>query len=208
MGDTAVADRNGRILGRAASAAIEALPPAASRFAYSGIVPSGADLGAWEYRPLPREAWCGAERLEAKQFTVELPLKDIPKVAELEKLRAPDGDRPEQEKLRRRIALRRALGDGESYPMPLWIWRLGDAGLVALPDEAYSDLQTELRAHFAGSPLWVLGTTNWMLGYLPPRDTYGQGRYQEVQSPYAPGCLEATIAAAREGLDGLRFVAV
>jgi hypothetical protein len=35
---------------------------------------------------------------------------------------------------------------------------------------------------------------------LPPRDTYGSGRYQEVQSPFRPGSLEATIEAAKRGI--------
>ena len=64
VGDTAVADRNGRQLGYAAAAAIESLPPAGTRFVYKGIVASGANLGAWEYqpcdaaqRPLPASSW-------------------------------------------------------------------------------------------------------------------------------------------------------
>ena len=40
VGDAAVADRNGRQLGHAAAAAIEALPPAGTRFVYTGIVAS------------------------------------------------------------------------------------------------------------------------------------------------------------------------
>ena len=59
VGDPAVADRNGRQLGYAAAAAIEALPPPATRFAYTGIVASGANLGTWEYRP------CEPEQLAA-----------------------------------------------------------------------------------------------------------------------------------------------
>ena len=35
-------------------------------------------------------------------------------------------------------------------------------------------------------------------------ETYGSGRYQEQQSPYAPGCLEQAIEAAAEVLAGLR----
>ena len=51
VGDPAVADRNGRQLGYAAAAAIESLPPPATRFVYTGIVASGANLGTWEYQP-------------------------------------------------------------------------------------------------------------------------------------------------------------
>ena len=51
VGETAVADRNGRQLGYAAAAAIESLPPPGTRFVYTGIVGSGANLGTWEYQP-------------------------------------------------------------------------------------------------------------------------------------------------------------
>ena len=88
--------------------------------------------------------------------------------------------------------------------MPIWLWRLGEALLVALPNEAYSVLQVELRRRFAGTPLLVLGITNGTLGYLSPRESYGSGRYQEQQSPYRAGCLEETIEAAARGLDELR----
>ena len=77
--------------------------------------------------------------------------------------------------------------------MPLWMWRLGEALLVAVPNEPYSVFQVELRRRFAGTPLLVLGTTNRTMGYLSPRETYGTGPYQEQQSPFAPGCLEQTM---------------
>ncbi len=88
--------------------------------------------------------------------------------------------------------------------MPLWAWRLGEALLVAVGNEPYSDFQIELRRRFAGTPLLVLMTVNGGVGYLPPRDTYGSGRYQEQQSPYAPGCLEEAIEAAAGALSKLR----
>ena len=61
VGDTAVADRNGRQLGYAAAAAIEGLPPPGSRLVYTGIVPSGANLGTWEFRP------CSAEQARSRR---------------------------------------------------------------------------------------------------------------------------------------------
>ncbi len=86
------------------------------------------------------------------------------------------------------------------HRMPLYLWRLGAAALVAAPNELYSSFQVNLRAEFPGLALLVLGVTNGTLGYLPPRDTYGKGIYQEWQSPYAPGCLEKTTAEAIAGV--------
>ena len=52
-------------------------------------------------------------------------------------------------------------------------------------------------------PLFVLGLTNGAVGYMPPQETYGQGRYQEWQSPYKPGCLELVTERATQGLEKL-----
>jgi hypothetical protein len=200
VGDTSVADRNGRQLGHAAAAAIEGLPPPGTRFVYTGIVASGANLGTWEHRPAEAR---GSEQLAARMIRVELGRKESIGVVDSLSSATPDAVQEQEKALRRRF-LEQALGDGPVHEMPLWVWRLGDALLVALPNEAYSVFQVELRRRFAGTPLLVLTTTNGTLGYLTPRETYGSGRYQEQQSPYAPGCLEQTIEAAASALDEVR----
>jgi hypothetical protein len=202
VGDAAVADRNGRQLGHSAAAAIEALPPPGARFVYTGIVASGANLGTWEYRPSEAAQLAEAVRVEAQLSHAELRRKDEPAVVESLTDATPDSVQ-EREKALRREFLELALGEGPTHRMPLWTWRLGEALLVALPNEAYSDFQVELRRRFAGTPVLVVTTTNGGVGYLCPRETYGSGLYQEQQSPYAPGCLEDAIEAAAEALSGL-----
>ena len=199
VGDTAVADRNGRQLGHAAAAAVEALPPPATRFAYTGIVASGANLGAWGYEPASPEQLAAAAQLEAVRTAVDLARKEDLGVVESATGSTPDSPQ-EREKALRREFLRLALGDGPAHAMPLWAWRLGEALLVAIGNEPYSVFQQQLRERFPGTPVFVLMTTNGGVGYLPPRETYGTGRYQEQQSPYAPGCLEQSIAEAGDVL--------
>jgi hypothetical protein len=206
VGDTAVADSNGRQLGYSAAAAIESLPPAGTRFVYTGIVPSGANLGTWEYRPLDAGELHASEQLATRVSGVPLRRKEEIGVVESAGGATPDSVQ-EQEKALRRRHLAAALGDDPVYEMPLWTWRLGDALLVAVPNEPYSVLQVELRRRFAGTPLLVLGVTNRTMGYLPPEETYGTGLYQEQQSPFAPGCLEQTIEAAARALEDLAPVA-
>jgi len=203
VGDTSVADRNGRQLGHAAAAAIESLAPPATRFVYTGIVASGANLGTWEYQPCDTDQLRSSGQLKARMTHVELRRKDAPAVVDSLSSATPDAVQEQEKALRRRF-LELTLGDGPVHEMPIWLWRLGDALLVALPNEAYSVFQVELRRRFAGTPLLVLNMTNGTLGYLPPRETYGSGRYQEQQSPYAPGCLEQTTEAAAAALDLLR----
>jgi hypothetical protein len=203
VGDTAVADCNGRQLGHAAAAAIEALPPAGTQFAYTGIVASGANLGTWAYEPAGPEQLERASVLERVLVDVELERK--PEVGVVDGISATEpGSRPDEEKARRRELIRLALGDGPVHAMQMWAWRLGEALLVAVPNEPYSVFQSELRRRFSGTPVLALMMTNGGVGYLPPRDTYGSGRYQEQQSPFAAGCLERTIEAAAQALASLR----
>jgi hypothetical protein len=202
VGDPAVADRNGRQLGYAAAAAVEALPPPASRLVYTGVVASGANLATWEYRPLPPPDLARCARLEAR--VAHVPLARKPALTPVDPPGAEGGDpAAEAEKAMRRTFIQAALGDAPLHQMPLWAWRLGDALLVACPNEAYSQMQTELRARFPRNPVLVLGCTNGTVGYLPPRSAYGSGLYQEQQSPFLPGCLEQTIEAAALALEAL-----
>ncbi len=210
VGDTAVADRNGRILGYAAASAIESLPPADMTYVYAGIVTSGADIGVWRYAPASADELAGGDTLAAHIETVNIPTRPYPSVEEFHaRLAATEtSDRPTWEKTQRALMIREALdrsnGEGDVRALPLPCWRLGGALLLAVPDEPYNVLQRDVRAAFPGVPVLVLVTTNGALGYLCPRETYGSGRYQVVQSPYLPGCLEAATEAA---IAGLRTVA-
>lgn len=200
VGDPAVADRNGRQLGYAVASAVEALPPPASKFVFTGIVKSGADIATWAHQPATEEELRPAADLRAELLTTELECKPMPSAGELRQRLEADLDRPTEERLQRMLAIREDLCEGDTYQMPLRVWRLGDAVLVAIPNEPYSGLQTALRAAFAGHPILVLGVTNGTLGYLCPAETYGTGRYQEKQSPFMPGSLERTIATAAAGI--------
>ncbi|MFN8567414.1 MAG: hypothetical protein U0Z44_07820 [Kouleothrix sp.] len=199
MGDPATADRNGRQLGYAAAAALEALPPPASQFVFSGVVASGANLGTWAYRPLDSIAQARSARLVPHMIQVPLQRKalltavDPPgadggdPLAEAEKARGVPTSRPPSATTR---SARCRSGSGASATRCCWPART-----------AYSSMQVELRRRFARLPLLVLGCTNGGVGYLPPRESYGSGLYQERQSPFAPGCLEQTIAAAERALE-------
>ena len=203
QGKTAFADSNGRQLGHAAAAAIESLPPPGTRFVYTGIVASGANLGTWAYEPVEAAQLAAGEQLAARVSTVELRRKED--LGVVEPLAGATADSiQEREKALRRRFLAEALGDGPVHGMPIWTWRLGEALVVAIPNEPYSVLQVELRRRLAPTPVLVLGTTNRTMGYLSPADTYGTGLYQEQQSPFAPGCLEQTIDVAAGVLEELR----
>jgi hypothetical protein len=200
VGDTDVADQNGRQLGYAVASALESLPKPGTKHVFNGVVSSGADIATWEHVPMTEIELGSAARLQASVEYVDLQCKYIPSAPELREQLEAASTRPEAERLKRRLMIREDLGEGDTYRMPIWIWRLGDAALVAIPNEPYSTLQTSLRDAFPDHPLMVLGVTNSTLGYLCPAELYGTGRYQEIQSPFLPGCLELTLAGAARGL--------
>jgi hypothetical protein len=156
------------------------------------VVESGAPLAVWE-----RVEFEPPATLEAARVEVELPLKpDLPSMAELEAQMASEGDRFQAERLRRKMRVRKDVGEGDTSPMPLWVWRVGDAVVVATPEEAYSRLQTELRSRFPDRAVVVMNVTNGHTGYLPPAELYDLDLYQVWQTPYGRGSLERVIDEA------------
>jgi hypothetical protein len=212
VGDPAVADRNGRQLGYAALAALEALPPPGTRFVYTGPVVSGATLGTWTHLPVEPEEACRQARWRCRRWAVELPYRpDLPTAkqaraerdcqqAEEEAARA-SGDaarardcRALAERWTRWLTRLADLPPGPTFPLPATLWRTGDAFWLALEGEHYQQLQQALRERFAGVPIVVLTLANGSRpAYLPPADAYGKGIYQESIALLAPGCLERVI---------------
>lgn len=198
-GDPDLADRNGRQLGFAALSALEGMLPPRTRLVYAGVVESGAPLGTWK-----RVGRKVSPRLAAVRTEIELPIKDLPPRAELERMMKAEPDRVMKERLRRKMRIREKVGDGRSFPVPLWVWRVGDAFVVGQPNESYSRLQTELRRLHPRHPVVVMNLVNGSFGYLPPRDLYHLDLYQVWQTPWDRGSLERVIAAAHRGISDLK----
>jgi hypothetical protein len=197
-GDTSIADRHGRRLGHAVLSAMEAMPAPGKALTYAGVVESGAPLGVWKQMDAPVST-----TLAARQVMVELPLKPMPSLAELEAQWQRESDPVLKERLWRKRAVRRTVGDGATTQMPLWIWRLGDSFLVGHPNEAYSLLQTSLREQLKPHAVAVMNLVNGSAGYLPPADLYDRDIYQVWQSPFARRSLETLIEAAKATIASL-----
>jgi hypothetical protein len=147
-------------------------------------------------------------RLAASAIDVELPLKPMPSLAELERQWQQCGDRVEKERLWRRRQVRGVVGDGAVTSMPLWAWRIGDAILVGQPNEAYSRFQIALRDSFPQHTLAVINLVNGSAGYLAPSDLYPGNAYQIQQSPFAAGAFEQLLSAAQAALQQLSIEGV
>ena len=213
VGDTTVADRNGRQLGFAALAGLEDLPPPDTTFAFCGPVTSGAVLGPWSERrhePRPADA-----TFLVRRFTVEMPYRvDLPDLEETRRERA-KWEAAEKaaanvieardchakvEQMTRQIARLEVLHPGKTFHYEVTLWRLGGAVWVFAPGELYQYFQVTLRARFPDLAVVVVTLANdWHPGYVPPAAGYGYGIYQEVIAAVAPGNLEAlTEAVSRE----------
>lgn len=190
-GDVAIAEANGRHLGHAVLATLQTMLPPATRLVYGGVEESGAPLAVWETEPMApsRAARCVLAR-------PRLPLKTPADWARVEAGWASLPSHVREERLRRRRHMRQAVGEGE-WETGAWIWRLGDALVVAQPNEAYSWFQTELRRRFPDRSVIVMNVANgWGLGYLPTRPKYEHDDiYQVWQTPYGPGSLESMTDA-------------
>lgn len=199
VGDGAVPDRHGRQLGYAALATLEDMEPAGTRLAFDRVVESGAPLAVWTH-----QACEASTAVAASQSSVNLPLKpDLPTAEELDRQYRSCDDRALAERLRRKRNLRRVLGEGPSFAMPVWAWRIGNAVIVGCMAEAYSMAQTSLRAKFPDSHVVCMNLINGTIGYLPPADRYGLDLYQVWQSPFERGCLERYLETAARLIERL-----
>ncbi len=195
VGDPSIADRHGQQLGFATLATLHAMEPPGTRLVFAGAVESGAPLAVWKHEP--REM---SRDLRATIGTVELPLKDWPTAEELERQRLACADRTLEERITRKRNIRQALGDGSTFHLPIYAWRIGEAVLVATCCEPYSDLQQELRRRFPENTIVCMNLVNGSLGYLPPAELYDADVYQVWQTPFDRGGFERTLEAMTQAI--------
>ena len=222
VGDTAVADRNGRQLAYAALATLAEIPPAGTKFVYRGPVVSGATLATWEHAPLEpaetraNELWRSTIGNVGLDYRDDLPTIDATR-AELGRWKAVEeearasGDedrlrdaRARGERMTRQLAKLSQLPAGEAFPYAFAAARTGGILWVIAPGELYQLFQTELRKRFPQfTPFIATIADDWQPGYLPTSATYGRGIYQEQIAVVAAGSLEKLIEQAIATLAGL-----
>jgi hypothetical protein len=192
LASTEDADRHGRALGHAAVSVLETMGAPGSALRFAGVVESGAPLGIWKPMPAapPAESSFTRVDVEIRCRPAEPPEQTLRQWANIDPLAA-------EERRARAGRLAEGYRTGTSAVHPVFVWRLGDAVIVAHPGEAYSQLQTELRQRHPDRAVAVLNLTNGPgFMYLPARDAYGRDRYQVWQTLAAEGTLEAVIDAA------------
>ena len=221
VGDTAVADRNGRQVGFSVLSTLATLPPAGTEYQYAGPILSGATIGTWKHVPLPLQDRERQAVWSWQQLIVELPYRhDLPTVEQTtaerehwlvqESLARQSGVesqlrlcRAQIEQRSRQLARLGALAPGPSWPLTVVIGMLGEAIWIFVPGELYQVFQIALRERFAPRPVVVATLTNdWQPGYIPPASSFGYGIYQEIIAATAPGCLETLIETLARAISG------
>ncbi len=196
VGDPAVADKNGRYLGHAAVAALESMLPPRTALRYAGAVESGAPLAEWRHELIDPPTVLTAECVD-----IELPLKPMPSEEEVQEQLDACTDRVLTERLRRRLRLVRKLGSGSTAAVPTWFWRLGDAVLVAHPNECYSVLQTTLRDRFPRIALPVATLVNGGVSYVSPPQVHTRDLYQVWVSPFHRNAMPALLRESTAAIE-------
>lgn len=212
VGDTEVADRNGRQVGFAAMCTLEAMPKPLTEYRYAGAVVSGTLIGTWRHDPIDKETTGSLNSWIWESIVVDLPYRhDLPTIEqtklerdewlgreqqarkENDEARVRDA-RAEVEQRTRQLTRLHHLIPGSYYPLEVRIGILGDGIWIFVPGELYQIFQTSLRERFAPHPIFVTTLTNdWQPGYIPAASSYGYNIYQEVIAATAPGCLEILI---------------
>jgi hypothetical protein len=219
VGDTAIADRNGRQLGYAVLSALESLPQAGVQYEYAGPVVSGATIGVWRHSALASDADKQVKRWCCRQWNVEIPYREDLPTPEDTKAQLADWQRAEQvakdegkadaardcraqvERRQRQLVRLSQLPRGPRFPLAVTLCQLGDGFWLMVEGEYYQALQRTLRERFQPAPIIVgTGVNGWRPAYLPTRETYGRGIYQEQVAVLAPGCLETVIDAVASQL--------
>lgn len=220
VGDTEVAERNGRQVGFASLSTLATLPKPMTQYCYTGSVVSGTRIGTWQHQPLDSDSLNTIRTWHWESLTVDLPYRhDLPTVEEtlqeqehwqklleqaqaandLEKLR---DSRAQVEQCTRQLTRLGHLIPGRCYPLEIHIGFVGDAIWIFLPGEIYQIFQTTLRERFAPKLIFVTTLTNdWQPGYIPEASSYGYDIYQEVIAATAPGCLEVLIESITRRID-------
>ena len=219
VGDTTVADRNGREMGYAALSALTALPKAGTKFCYAGPVVSGATLGAWKHESLSGNDLAALAEWQLTRWREPLNYRPGQPTAaqtrtELEMFQADeaaartagDANRADEcramaERKNRLLHRLAQLPQGDAYPLQVVLWRIGDAVWVGVQGESYNVLQTELRRRFPGRIIIVASIAgDWGASYLPPRELYDTGIYQETIAVVAAGSLEQVIESIAKNI--------
>ena len=188
VADHAVVEANGRQLGYAVLATLEQAFKPDRAWVFDKALTSGAPLACWK----ESEAEVSA-LIQSRVVNIQVPYKKLPSLESILDEYHNCQDRVLKERLWRKYNTRKSIGTNQNATLSVWLWRLGNAIVVAQANEAYSVFQMAVRAAFPNRCLVFINIANGYLGYLAPKDLYDKEVYAVWQSPYDKGSLEILI---------------
>ena len=197
--DVSVADKNGEMLGYATLATLAEMLPPATEYRFTEVITSGSNLGGWDCVPIAPN-----ERIDSKKVLAKLSHKELLDEEQMRTRWAPltASETFLNFRIRKQFEMRIDYVQGDGTVLhPIWLWRLGDAVVVAHSGEAYLEMAQELRRRNPGLMLLFLDMTNGPgYIYVPTSRAYEQNTYQSQQSLLAAGGFEQMLELINQEL--------
>lgn len=196
--DPALVEANGRQLGYAVLATLSQENHVDQCWVFEKALISGAPLACWNFQKQ-------AVSTEFKQLVriVKVPYKNLPSPEAILEEYEKCTDRVMKDRLWRKYNTRKTIADQREASIPVWLWKMGNAVLVAQANEAYSCYQSTIRAEFPNHTIVFINIANGYVGYLAPAHRYDKDIYAVWQSPYERGSLEILIEETKLGIQTL-----
>lgn len=196
--DPAGVEANGRQLGYAVLATMAQEQHSTTTWVFERPLISGAPLACWGF-----QEQTVSTTLRQIVLAVKVPYKKLPGLEAILEAYEQCTDRVLKDRLWRQYNTRKSIGDQQQATIPVWLWKMGDAVLVAQANEAYSCYQTIIRNEFPNHTIAFINIANGYVGYLAPKELYNKDIYAVWQSPYASGSLEILIEETKLGIQTL-----
>lgn len=193
--DPKLVEANGRQLGYAVLATLTQMGNGEQRWVYDKTLVSGAPLACWklEYE----QANVDFKKIVVR---VQVPYKKLDSAATILEEYQQCTDRVLKDRLWRKYNTRKAIGNQQIAEIPVWIWKMGNAIVVAQANEAYSVYQMQIRKVFPNHCIAFVNIANGYVGYLAPNELYEKDIYAVWQSPYDKGSLEILIKETEKAI--------
>ena len=190
--DVAVADRNGEMLGFATLATLAGMLSPATDYQFTEVITSGSNLAGWDAVPAAPN-----QTIATKKVLAKLKHKELLSENEMRERWAPLTATESflNFRIRKQFEMRIDYVQPDGTVLhPIWIWRLGDAIVIAHCGEAYLEMARDLRRRNPHLMLLFLDMTNGPgYIYVPTKVAYEQNTYQSQQSLLAAGGFEEML---------------
>lgn len=196
--DPKLVEANGKQLGYAVLATVAQMEHPTQRWVFEKALVSGAPLACWRF-----EEEVPHNTVDQKIQHVEVPYKTMDHAETILAEYEACTDRVLKDRLWRKYNTRMSIGDRQTATIPVWLWKMGNAIVVAQANEAYSMYQQAVRAAFPAYCIAFVNIANGYVGYLAPQELYGKDIYAVWQSPYEKGSLEILIEETKAAIHKL-----